>query len=335
MILHDANKYPALAEYGIEIPVFPSNVERALDELRSDPMLAEREEEWLVPMDDTELSRADLELVHESSYLDKLYSAEVEQEVIKTYELVDRNGQYHRYDPQKASRSLSGLFGRAVNTASGTVQCMRHALERGSCFFTAGGMHHGKRNTGDGFCLINDVVIAPRVLQRYDAVNTVWIIDLDAHKGDGTAALTEGDTSIRTLSAHMAAGWPLDRERYRADGSLHPSFTPSDIDIPIASGEEAQYLPELREGLAQLERFGYPDIALVLYGADAYERDELPSAQHLRLTKEQIAERDTTVYRFLRERGIPRAYVRAGGYGRHVWEVLTQFLDWYLYLEYT
>jgi acetoin utilization deacetylase AcuC-like enzyme len=194
-------------------------------------------------------------------------------------------------------------------------------------------MHHAKADTGDGFCLINDVVTAARKAQAEDGVSPIWVIDLDVHKGDGTAALTEGDETIRTLSIHMARGWPLDRRAQLPDGSLHPSHIPSDIDIPITEGEEDAYIPLLSDGLSRLQAFGHPELAIVLYGADPYEKDELPSAGGIKLSLSQMLERDQLVYRFLAARGIPRAYLKSGGYGMAAADPITRFLRWYLLEE--
>ena len=61
-----------------------------------------------------------------------------------------------------------------------------------------------------------------------------------------------------------------------------------------------------------------------------YELDELPSTAGLKLSLEQLLERDQLVYSFLKSRGIPGAWVMAGGYGRNSWRVYTQFLEWAL-----
>ena len=68
----------------------------------------------------------------------------------------------------------------------------------------------------------------------------------------------------------------------------------------------------------------------VWVGADPYEKDELPSTGQLKLSLAQLKERDLLVYHFLQTDGIPRAYVIAGGYGEHSWEVDHQFVEWAL-----
>jgi hypothetical protein len=43
-----------------------------------------------------------------------------------------------------------------------------------------------------------------------------------------------------------------------------------------------------------------------------------------------MMKRDLLVYRFLKKRGIPRAYLMAGGYGSKSWQAYVQFLEWVL-----
>jgi acetoin utilization deacetylase AcuC-like enzyme len=102
------------------------------------------------------------------------------------------------------------------------------------------------------------------------------------------------------------------------------------VDIPIRRDENPLYLQRLKEGLGRLARFPEPDLAVVVCGADPYEKDELPSTIDLQQPLDQLLRRDQAVYRFLAERGIPAAFLMAGGYGRHSWRVYTQFLEWAL-----
>ncbi|MFO8065312.1 MAG: histone deacetylase family protein [Spirochaetota bacterium] len=334
MILYDPDPRPPLSEYGIAIPIAPDASQQALANLGKDPKVSELLEESLAARADIQITASDLKRVHSEAYVQRLYSAAtVEKELERTYELLDSEGNYHRYDPTQAKRPLRELFDYALATVAGSYQCCLEALEHSSCFYLGGGMHHAKQDTGDGFCPVNDVVLAARKIQAEQPAAHIWILDLDVHKGDGTAALTAGDESICTLSIHMARGWPLDRDTYRPDGTLHPSHIPSDVDIPIEPGAEDVYLPNLAWGLEQLDGFSRPDLAIVLYGADPYEKDRLPSAAGINLTLDQMFERDRLVYRFLRERSIPRAYLRSGGYGIDAAEPLTQFLRWYLLEE--
>jgi acetoin utilization deacetylase AcuC-like enzyme len=326
MILHDDRYNLGLAEFGILIPVADTRASMTFAALKNHPKLKGQAARWHRRPGGEILNEEDLLRVHTPEYVARLFSEEVEQEMIRTYELIDDQGRYNRYDPSSASLSLKKLFDRILVRAAGTVQCCRIALEAGFCFYFGGGMHHAQNDHGRGFCPVNDIVVALRKLQAEGRIRSAWVIDTDAHKGDGTAALTAGDDSIRTLSIHMARGWPLDEPATDAQGQVKPSFVPSDIDIPIAPGEEAVYVERLKEGLAQLERFPRPGLAVVVYGADPYEKDALASTQQLKLNREQLMQRDRSVYDFLDRAKIPMAYLMAGGYGPHAWEVYTQFL---------
>ncbi len=330
MIIYDKNLKEGLVEFGIEIPVHHSRAASTFEKLKTHKLLGPKINQWHIPKVNETITRKDLLRVHSKGYVTRLYSDKLEGEIIRTFELIDDKGRYYRYLPDKATLPLSQLFDRLLFKAAGTVQCCRVALEKGFCYAFGGGMHHAQRDHGAGFCLINDIVVALRKLQAENLIWTAWVIDLDAHKGDGTAVLTAQDSSITTLSIHMANGWPLDGEPRDHRGRLNPSFMPSDIDIPVAAGEDHLYVAKLKEGLEKLADNELPDLAIVLAGSDPYEKDELPSTSQLKLSLKQLKERDLLVYHFLKTKKIPRAYVTAGGYGVHAWEADYQFIEWAL-----
>ena len=330
MIIYDNKHKFSLFEFGIEIPVYDSRASKTFNALATHPILGSQINRWKMAKSAEKISKSDLLRVHSKKYIQKLYSDALENEIVKTFELIDSRGHFFRYNPQKATLPLTDLFGRILDRVAGTWQCCNVALQKGFCFYFGGGMHHAHKHYGNGFCIINDIVIAVRRLQAERRIKTAWILDVDAHKGDGTAALTADDNSITTLSIHMAKGWPLDGDKYDKNGILNPSFIPSDIDIPIAPGEDHLYVGELRKGLRKLDPLATPDIAVVVCGADPYAKDTLPSTSGLQLSLEQLKTRDLMVYNFLKHKNIPRAYLMAGGYGEHAWEVYTQFLQWAL-----
>ncbi len=330
MIIYDKNLKEGLAEFGIEIPIPHSRAASTFEKLMGHKILGPQIKRWHIGRINETITRRDLLRAHSAEYVSRLYSEKLEDEIIRTFELIDENGRYYRYNPGNATVPLTRLFERLLFKVAGTVQCCRVALEKEFCFAFGGGMHHAKRDYGEGFCVLNDIVIALRKLQAENLIRTGWVVDLDAHKGDGTAVLTREDSSITTLSIHMAHGWPLDGEAYDRYGRLNPAFVPSDIDIPVAPGEEHHYVARLQAGLEKLVSIGPPDLAIVLAGSDPYEKDELPSTGELKLSLAQLKERDLLVYHFLKAQRIPRAYVTAGGYGVHAWEVDWQFLEWAL-----
>ena len=330
MILYDQNLKHSFSDFGIEIPVRDSRARRTFDGLTSHATIGPQTDRWHIPHVRETITREDLQRVHAEAYVAGLYSDALENEIIKTYELIDEQGKYFRYNPENATLPLTRLYDIILHRVAGTAQCLKTALEKRFCFFFGGGMHHAHFDHGSGFCLVNDIVTAIRKYQAQKRIRTAWVIDVDAHKGDGTADLTCGDESIKTLSIHMAKGWPLEGPEYDTAGNLNPAFIPSDVDIPIAAGEEQHYNARLKSGLEQLQNTIKPDIAVVVSGSDPYELDELPSTAELRLSLEQLNERDRLVYSFLKQRDIPAAYLMAGGYGESSWKVYLQFLEWVL-----
>ena len=319
-----------MEEYGILIPVRDSKFRTTFEQLLSHPVLGLRQAEWHLGHSGQSITREDLDRVHTEGYVNRLFSQGLEGEIIRTFELLDSNGEYHRYDPAQATRRLNKLLERTLYSIAGDYQCCKVALDKGFCYYFGGGAHHAQPDHGKGFCLLNDIVIVLRKAQAEKLIRNAWVIDVDAHKGDGTAAITQNDDTIRTLSIHMARGWPLDEAEFDSQGRRNPSFIPSDVDIPIDSGQEDLYVPRLQQGLLTLAGMSSPDLALVVSGADPYEHDELPSTRLLRLSKRQMMERDILIYSFLKSRGIPAAYLMSGGYGEKIWEVYYQFVEWAL-----
>jgi acetoin utilization deacetylase AcuC-like enzyme len=327
MVIYSAEHKLELLEFGIQIPVYDSRARRTFERLLAHPVLGPRRSEWHREHAGEPVGREDLLRAHSPEYVARLLGAGLEGEIIRAYELFDEQGRPHRYDPASARRPLRELLDQELRMVSGTCQCCRQALASGFCYYFGGGTHHAQRGAGKGFCLLNDAVIAVRKLQAEGRVRRSWVIDVDAHKGDGTAAITQGDESIRTLSVHMARGWPLDEPQLDGQGRLNPSFIASDVDLPVEEGQEGRYLGLLSEGLQRLAGLSVPDLAVVVDGADPYEHDELPSTGLLRLSLAQLKQRDLAIYDFLQHRGVPSAWLMSGGYGERSWEVYAQFLE--------
>jgi acetoin utilization deacetylase AcuC-like enzyme len=304
-------------DFGIGIPIVDDRSVRVFEELQK-----ENSQLKIFDLDEiTPLSHEDLLLAHNQSFVEDLFGAELDGQLKKTYELIDQQGNPHRYFPEKAKRQLHEIFPLVLLQAGGTYTCLLQALAHQNCFYLSGGMHHAMSFGGRGFCLVNDIVIALRKARSNNLIDKGWVIDIDAHKGDGTAELLKDDENFKTLSIHMAKGWPLDNVK-----KDDPCFIPSDIDIPMGAGEEDQYCQRLLEGLEELEKSSCPEVAIVVAGADPYEKDQLPSSSRLKLTKEQMLERDLIVHDFLKDRNIAQLWLLAGGYGPYSWEIYHQFL---------
>lgn len=331
MVLFNPQGRIDFPQYGISIPALPTRAIRTMEHLMSQPDVAARSDQWRLEEIPEAVTPKDLLLAHNKDYVEALYDERLEEKLLTAYELIDGDGNYHRYDPKAASKPLTAILDDILRVISGTYLTVRTALERGFCYYLGGGMHHAHPDFGHGFCLVNDISVALLKARQEGLITSAWIVDVDAHRGDGTAEIMAEKPDMTTISIHMASGWPLDSPRLKEDGSLNPSWFPGDVDIPIEAGEENQYIGRLIEALENLEADnGLPDLFFVVGGVDPYEKDELPSTDLLNLTREQMADRDMALYRFFSSRNRPQAWVAAGGYGGHSWEVHGDFLSWVL-----
>ncbi len=298
-----------LKRYGIELPLCDDRSEKVFNRLKEDfPVLRPLELSVLPKVD-----RKDLELAHVSEFLDEWFDDEkFPEQMLMAYDCNDPS----RYNREKAQAPITQLRESILRQVAATCFTVEQALDHGFCFYLGGGMHHARSNTGAGFCPLSDIVIAIRKAQIERRIDKVLVLDVDAHMGDGTAEITYGDSSITTVSLHMAEGWPINSEL---------PITPSDFDIPFKKGEENQYLTRLQNQLYFLDEQKW-DLIFVVDGADPFELDELKSSEGLKLTKEQLLARDMLIYKWARDGGIPQAWVMAGGYGDAAATIYSQFL---------
>src|SRR5918911_1450198 len=99
------------------------------------------------------------------------------------------------------------LVRRSFLAVAGTLNAARFALADGVGANLAGGTHHAFPDHGEGFCVLNDVAVAVRVLRRERVVRRAAVVDLDVHQGNGTAFIFDGDPEVFTFSVHGAKNY--------------------------------------------------------------------------------------------------------------------------------
>ena len=194
------------------------------------------------------------------------------------------------------------LVRRSFLATSGTIKAARFALEEGVGANLAGGTHHAFPDHGEGFCVLNDVAVAVRVLRRDGLLRRAAVVDLDVHQGNGTAFIFAEDPSVFTFSMHGAKNYPLFKLRSTLD-----------VELPDGTRDE-EYLEALARNLPLV--FGHaPELVFYLGGADPFAGDRLG---RLSLTVEGLRARDEVVLRECRARGVPVATVMSGGYAADI-----------------
>jgi acetoin utilization deacetylase AcuC-like enzyme len=195
------------------------------------------------------------------------------------------------------------LVSRSRFSVAGTLSAARAALRDGVGANLGGGTHHAFSDHGEGFCVLNDIAIAIRVLRSEGSINRAAVIDCDVHQGNGTAAIFKDDPEVFTLSLHGEKNYPLVKQQ-------------STVDVALADGTgDEEYLASLAHHLSPiLDRFR-PDIVFYQAGVDPFEGDRLGK---LSLSHEGLMRRDVLVFTGCRARSIPCVITLGGGYARDV-----------------
>jgi acetoin utilization deacetylase AcuC-like enzyme len=108
------------------------------------------------------------------------------------------------------------LVRRARAAVQGTLAAARQALRDGVASNLAGGTHHAYADRGEGYCLLNDIAIVTRVVQRDGLARRVAVVDCDVHQGNGTAAIFRGDSTVFTFSIHGAKTFRSAKNKVRS-----------------------------------------------------------------------------------------------------------------------
>jgi acetoin utilization deacetylase AcuC-like enzyme len=230
-------------------------------------------------------SRADLLLAHSKAWVNKYLRFAFEPA-----------------DAQKAELPITRGVARAhLMNVGGTILAGELALAGGIGINCGGGSHHAFMDRGEGFCLLNDIAVAIRKIMKTGRVKRAMVIDLDAHQGNGTAAIFKGDKKVFTFSMHGAETYPEEKEK-------------SSLDIELKTGTgDAAYLAALRQELPRAMDKFRPDFAVYVAGADVYKGDLLGG---FKLTMAGIRRRDALVFAECRRRGVPVTLTLSGGYAK-------------------
>ena len=200
----------------------------------------------------------------------------------------------------------SKIVSRFRKSSGGTIEAARRALQVKSkmAFNLGGGFHHAKPESGEGFCIIADVPIAIRVLQKENLIKRALIIDTDIHQGNGTIVSLKNDPSTYTFSIHEKNIYPVPKEK-------------GDEDVELAGGvTDAVYLGLLKSKLERLFVKSKPDIVFHVAGCDALDGDPLASGK---MTHGGIKKRDAMIVAACKKHRVPYVMTLSGGYSKDAW----------------
>ena len=156
-----------------------------------------------------------------------------------------------------------------------------------------------------GFCIFNNIAITARYAQN-KGFKKVFIIDFDAHHGNGTQKAFYEDDTVFYFSTHQYPFYPGtgskdEKGRGKGYGCTY------NVPLPAGSGDEI-FIPIYAEKLPELITDFKPDIILVSAGYDLHKEDPLAN---LEVSTEGIGK---IVENILKSAKIPFLFILEGGY---------------------
>jgi acetoin utilization deacetylase AcuC-like enzyme len=215
--------------------------------------------------------------VHSEDYLDKLILMAADRPVESPPKLSMECWGYEYCLPGYLY-GLGGMFEAIDQMKQGT-------LERAFCFCLGG--HHGHRDWGHGYCLLNPLAAAARYAQS-QGFGKIAIIDWDIHHGDGTQSIFANDPTVYCLSIHSAADLYMSKASGLRHGTteagkeaghcniplLHEIFNDNfftEMRLPGEFYRAAQSLEVFQTGLTQIPFT--PDLIFIFAGSDSHKDD--------------------------------------------------------------
>ncbi len=197
----------------------------------------------------------------------------------------------------------------------GTILGCELALEHGWAINLSGGYHHAKADSGGGFCFFADVPIAVKKLWEKRPDLPVMIIDLDAHQGNGNAAIFKDDKRVSIFDVFNGHIYPGDYEAAQYVEYNHP------VKMYIGDGE---YLGLLKMELPAAIDESAPKLVIYNAGTDVLKGDMLGG---MSITADGIIARDELVFKCALERKIPILMLLSGGYTRKSAKIIGRSIE--------
>ena len=170
---------------------------------------------------------------------------------------------------------LKGIYEWSAKCAGATWEGMTALLDGSAdiVFNPLGGFHHARRSQAEGFCYINDLVIAIKEALAHHV--RITYLDIDAHHGNGVQEAFYGEDRVQVISMHESGKflYPYSGDPEESGEAKGRGFT---INIPLPPGTDDElYLKAFhRVVIPSIEGFE-PDLLVVEIGADTMVSDPL------------------------------------------------------------
>ncbi len=208
-----------------------------------------------------------LHVWHSPTYVAALARAEAEGEVSDAVRARHQIG-------TPSNPVFPEIFRRPATSAGGALLAGELLRDPGVIYAPAGGTHHGMPDRANGFCYLNDPVLAILSLRRA-GVGRIAYVDIDAHHPDGVEHAFAGDPETLMISVHEDGLWPR-------TGAITDRGVGQVFNLPVPRRLNDSEMAAIRDGLiGPLVADFRPEAIVLQCGADAVEEDPL---SHLSLS---------------------------------------------------
>ncbi|MEM8537114.1 MAG: acetoin utilization protein AcuC [Pseudomonadota bacterium] len=158
------------------------------------------------------------------------------------------------------------MYRRPATAAASSLLAGEILSRPGIVFSPGGGTHHGLPDRANGFCYLNDPVLAIQSLRRNGATRIAYV-DIDAHHPDGVELAFENDSDTLLVSVHEENRWPR-------TGALTDRGVGQVYNLPVPPGLNDDEMALIRDQLILPVVAGFhPDAIVLQCGADAVTED--------------------------------------------------------------
>ncbi|NPA32020.1 MAG: histone deacetylase [Aquificae bacterium] len=199
----------------------------------------------------------------------------------------------------------------ALHAVGGVLEAIDRVLEgelgRAFCAVRPPG-HHAERARAMGFCIFNNVAVGAHYLRKR-GIGRVFIVDFDAHHGNGTQRSFYEDDTVFYFSTHQYPFYPGTGSADERGAGRGYGYT---LNVPLPAGAgDKEVVPVYEKLLPEvMERFA-PEFVLVSAGYDLHADDPLT---HLNVTNEGVRRIVRSILGVSDELRAPVVFALEGGY---------------------
>ena len=222
------------------------------------------------------IERADLLSVHDEAYLFRL-----EESCLAGQTSIDHSDNQICYES----------FDVALLSAAGGMTAI-DLLESGQagsvfCAVRPPG-HHAERATALGFCFLNNVAIAARYWQKTYQRKKIFIIDWDAHHGNGIQSAFESDPDVFYASVHEhptfsfpGTGYAEERGAGAGCGAI--------LNVPLPPGaNDGMLLDAIHTKIYPAFAAFQPEALIIAAGFDGHQDDDMSGLSYSTKAYEEL-----------------------------------------------